>query len=299
MNSFTEISTDFEREWRSPYSQANEPETLVLPLILRPEDLLLHLYKEDVLLVDARVPETCVDGHIPGAVSLPFQELQASNGAAKGLLPSVERLKELFSGIGLTPQTHVVAYDDDSGTGASRLLWTLEMIGHKSFSLLNGGFAAWDEAESPLALDLVEPVSSALQVERVGDYLAEYDDVLLSIDNPSVAIVDTRSAGEFAGTDVRAERGGHIPGAINIDWMDSTDPYDNFQIRDDDDLRALFAGNGVTPDKEIIVYCQTHHRSSHTYIMLKHLGYPKVRAYAGSWSEWGNRSDAPIERNGK
>ncbi len=297
MNSFTEISTDYEREWTTPLPQANEQETPALPLLLRPEELLPHLYKDNVLIVDVRVPETCVDGHIPGAVSLPFQALQASKGEAKGLLPSEDRLTGIFSAIGLTPETHVVAYDDDSGTGASRLLWTLDMVGHKSFSLLNGGFAAWDEAELPLALDLIDPAPSAFRVGQLSNLLAEYEDVLKSIDNPDVVIVDTRSAGEFAGTDVRARRSGRIPGAINIDWMDSTDPLDDFQIKNDDDLRALFVRNGVTPEKEIIVYCQTHHRSSHTYIILKHLGYPRVRAYAGSWSEWGNRFDSPIERN--
>ncbi|MDH3693735.1 MAG: sulfurtransferase [Gammaproteobacteria bacterium] len=297
MNSFTEISTNYERKWIAPLPQAIEREPLALPLLLHPEDLLPHLYKDNVLIVDVRVPETCVDGHIPGAVSLPFQALQASNGVAKGLLPSEDLLTGIFSAIGLTPETHVVAYDDDSGTGASRLLWTLDMVGHKSFSLLNGGFAAWDEAELPLALDLVEPEPSRFKLNGLNHYLVEYEDVLLSIDNPDVIIVDTRSAGEFAGTDVRAARGGRIPGAINIDWMDSTDPYDNFHIRSNDDLRALFVEKGITPNKEIIVYCQTHHRSSHTYIILKHLGYPRVRAYAGSWSEWGNRSDVPIERN--
>lgn len=298
MNSFTEISTDYGREWLSPLPQAIEQQPLALPLLLSPEDLLPQLYDVNVLIVDVRVPETCVDGHMPGAVSLPYQDLLRSDGNAKGLLPSAERLAELFSGIGLTRETHVVAYDDDSGTAASRLLWTLEMVGHKSFSLLNGGFAAWDDAALPLAVDLVNPVSSAFQVEQLGDHLAEYDEVLRNIDNPNVVIVDTRSAGEFAGTDVRAERGGHIPGAINIDWIDSTDPFDSFQIRSDAELRAMFVEKGATPDKEIIVYCQTHHRSSHTYIILKHLGYPRVRAYAGSWSEWGNRLDAPIESDG-
>ncbi len=293
MNSFTEIQTELEGLSLPPL--ALEQALVNLPLLLQPHDLLPHLNNEQVLIVDVRAPETCVDGHIPAAVSLPYQDLLRVNGSAKGLLPTKERLSKLLSGIGLTPATHVIAYDDDSGTAASRLLWTLDVVGHRSFSLLNGGFAAWDEADLPITEQLSLPSSSSFEVESIGNQHVEFDDVLLSIDNPNVVILDTRTAAEFAGEDIRAQRGGHIPSAINLDWITSTNPQENFKIHEDAELRSMFLNKGVTPDKEVIVYCQTHHRSSHTYMMLKHLGYPCVRAYAGSWSEWGNRSDALIE----
>ncbi|MFO1352680.1 MAG: rhodanese-like domain-containing protein [Gammaproteobacteria bacterium] len=98
------------------------------------------------------------------------------------------------------------------------------------------------------------------------------------------------------GIDVRAARGGHIPGALNLNWLEAIDRGRALRFKPDDDLRALLAGRGVTPDKEIMPYCQTHHRSSHTYMVLKHLGFPRVCAYPGAWSEWGNDPALPLER---
>ena len=266
-----------------------------IPLVLEASDLAAHMGHEDILIVDVRRPETCIDGHIPGAVSLVYQDLLRDNGLAKGLLPTSTRLSALFSGIGLSPGRHVVAYDDDSGAGAARLLWTLDVLGHRSFSLLNGGFSAWDEADLPISETLATPSASNFCAIEVDDGVADFDYVLANLGNTDVVFVDTRTHEEYSGEIVRATRGGHIPGAVNFDWTEAIDPHDNHRLRSDDELRAMLAVRGITADKEIVAYCQTHHRSSHTYIMLKHLGYTRVRGYVGSWSEWGNRIDAPIE----
>jgi thiosulfate/3-mercaptopyruvate sulfurtransferase len=108
--------------------------------------------------------------------------------------------------------------------------------------------------------------------------------------------LDTRSPGEYAGIDIRAARGGHIPGAVNMNWTEAMDPGRQLRFKPDHTLRRMLESKGVTPDKEVVVYCQTHHRSAHTYIVLKHLGYPRLRGYPGAWSEWGNSAELPIER---
>jgi thiosulfate/3-mercaptopyruvate sulfurtransferase len=110
-----------------------------------------------------------------------------------------------------------------------------------------------------------------------------------------VAIIDARSPAEYSGRDKRAERAGHIPGAVNLNWTTAMDQPRKLRLKQEEVLRQMLSDLGVTPDKEVIVYCQTHHRSSHTYIMLKALGYPNVKAYPGSWAEWGNSPETPIE----
>ena len=270
--------------------------TPATPLVIEAPDLAAQQGRPETLIVDVRRPETCIDGHIPGAVSLVYQDLLRENGLAKGLLPTSARLSALFSGIGLTPGRHVVAYDDDSGAGAARLLWTLDVLGHRSSSLLNGGFSAWDEADLPISETLATPSVSDFRAIGADDGVADYDYVLANLGNPDVVFVDARTPEEYSGEIVRAARGGHIPGAVNFNWTEAIDPHDSHRLRSDDELRAMLAVRGITADKEIVAYCQTHHRSSHTYIMLKHLGYTRVRGYAGSWSQWGNRADAPIER---
>src|SRR5690606_20502838 len=121
------------------------------------------------------------------------------------------------------------------------------------------------------------------------------DYVLAHLNDPNVVLVDARTPEEYVGSLKRAARGGHIPGAVNFNWTDAMDPERQLRLKDAGELRRAFEALGVTPDKEIITYCQTHHRSSHTYVTLRALGYPRVKAYAGSWSEWGNLPDTPIE----
>ncbi len=113
--------------------------------------------------------------------------------------------------------------------------------------------------------------------------------------NLGVVILDTRSPAEFSGIDRRAARGGHIPGAVNMDWSVALDRERNLRLKPAVELRGILDNLGITPDKEVITHCQTHHRSSHTYLMLKALGYPRTRGYPGSWSEWGNDLELPTE----
>lgn len=268
----------------------------LLPLLVEPEELVRHLGDSQLLIVDLSQRETFLQMHVPGAVHLPYARIIQKQPPAMGMLPDEETLSEVFSSIGLTPDRHVVAYDDEGNGRAARLLWTLDVLGHEGLSLLNGGLHSWANEEHPLEAGDVEPMPSKYQA-RIGNpaALADRDYVLEHLDDQGVAILDARSPAEYEGEDVRAQRGGHIPGAANLEWLQTMDQDRNLRFKPDETLQAMLAERGITPDKEVITHCQTHHRSAHTYIMLKHLGYDRVRGYAGSWSEWGNDEDLPVE----
>ncbi len=267
----------------------------LLPLIVEPELLQRQLGAEPLFIVDLCQQKTYVQGHLLGAVHLGYAQIVRADPPMPGLVPDNASLARLFSSIGLKRDHHVVAYDEEGGGRASRLLWTLDVIGHPAFSLLNGGLTAWQEEQRPLAADVAPRPPSDYRIERADRALANKDYVLAHLHDPAVVLLDTRSPGEFTGEDIRAARGGHIPGARNYNWTDAMDMDNALRLLPAEELRAALVALGVTPDKEVIAYCQTHHRSAHTYMVLKSLGYPRIKGYPGSWSEWGNRFDTPVE----
>lgn len=268
---------------------------MVLPLIVEPEELAESLGAEDVLVVDLCNPQTSASAQVPGAVHLDYASIVATRPPAAGLLPEADRLSSALSSIGMTRDHHVVAYDDEGGGKAGRLLWTLDMLGHGGASMLNGGIHAWANEGHPLADTIAATAPGRYEADVRGEAAADKDYILERIGSPDVVFLDTRTPEEYLGINVRAERGGHIPGAVNFNWLDAIDQQRNLRLKAAAELQALLAGLGVTPDREVIAYCQTHHRSSHTYVVLKSLGFPRIKGYPGAWSEWGNLADTPIE----
>ena len=266
-----------------------------LPLILEPEQLVGSLGAENLLVVDLCKAETSASTQVPGAVRLEYASLIASRHPVGGLLPEASQLGSVLSALGLTPDHHVVAYDDEGGGKASRLLWTLDMLGHGGGSLLNGGIHAWANEDHPLAHAPASAAPSDYRVAFSGDAAADKNYILARVGSSDVVFLDARTPEEYRGTNVRAQRGGHIPGAVNFDWVNAIDQQRNLRLKSAEELRSLLDSAGVTPDREVIAYCQTHHRSSHTYVVLKSLGYPRIKGYPGAWSEWGNLPDTPIE----
>jgi thiosulfate/3-mercaptopyruvate sulfurtransferase len=267
-----------------------------LPVLLEPEQLQAHRNDPQLLIVDLRNPDAYLQGHIPGAVQLPYSALVRTMPPVGGLLPDVGQIGAALSSIGLTPDRHVVAYDDEGGGRAGRLLWTLDALGHARGSLLNGGIHAWVGEQRPLDVLPVTPTPSEYHAAFAQpDVVADKAHIRSRLGAADFVALDTRSPAEYSGLDVRAARGGHIPGAVNLDWIEAIDRDRMLRFKPDAELRELLESRGVTPDKEVVAYCQTHHRSSHTYMVLKHLGYPRARGYPGAWSDWGNDPDTPVE----
>jgi len=267
-----------------------------LPLLVDAIALRAQLGREDVLIIDLSQPQLHQQYHVPGAVHLDYKHLVATHPPAMGLVPDAEHLAALFSSFGISPQTQVVAYDEEGGAKAARLLWTLEATGHTRFSLLNGGMQAWLTEDHPITNVPREPRRSSYVVRANEQPVADRNYVRSHLGQTDVVLVDARSPAEYRGEDVRAQRGGHIPGAINIEWKRALDPKRQLRFKTQDELHHLYASAGVIPDKQIITYCQTHHRSALTWFTLKYLGYPRVKGYPGSWSDWGNSPDMPIEK---
>ena len=267
----------------------------LLPLVVEPAQLVSLLGNENLLVVDLRKPESYAASHIPGAIHLDYAHIVASRAPVMGLLPDDAQLSTVFSRLGLTPQTQVVAYDDEGGGRAARLLWTLELIAHPYYSLLNGGIHAWVAEHHPVNNRLEQRQPTDCRVAGKMPVAADLAHIRARLHDPHVVLVDARSPQEYSGQKRLAERGGHIPGAVNFDWVQAIDQQNHLRLIPADRLRAQLTQQGITPDKEAIVYCQTHHRSAHTYLVLKNLGYTRIRGYPGSWSEWGNHLDTPIE----
>lgn len=267
----------------------------MFPLLLEPDELHTHLGAHSLLAVDLSGPGAQRLGHLPDAVPLDYGALAARRWPIGGLLPDSGHLGRVLSAIGMTPEMHVVAYDDEGGGKAGRLLWTLDVLGHTRFSLLNGGIHAWANEGYPIERGAVRRSPSRYQATFTHHGYADKEYILSNLDNPDVIFLDTRTPEEFHGIARYAARGGHIPGAVNMDWMLALDMGRNLRLKSEEQLRVLLEKRSVTPDREVIVYCQTHHRSSHTYAVLKVLGYPRIRGYAAAWSEWGNLPDMPIE----
>jgi len=267
-----------------------------LPLILEPSELEKHLGDKNLLIVDLSKDETYQQAHIPGAVHLQYPRIVRIEKPVMGLLPDNATLSQVLSSIGMSNDTHVVAYDDEGGGKACRLLWTLEVLGHQHFSLLNGGLHAWSNEGHPLDNQTVAITQGQYDAHAGSTAIVDMQYVLENLEKPDLVLLDSRTVQEYSGEKCFANRGGHIPHAINLDWMLTMDQGRNLRLLPDAQLEQMLNDLGITDDKEVILYCQTHHRSSHTYILLKHLGYHNIKGYPGAWSEWGNRTDTPVER---
>ncbi|MCZ6888870.1 MAG: rhodanese-like domain-containing protein [Gammaproteobacteria bacterium] len=264
-----------------------------VPSIITAEQLVQRLDEAELLIVQVSSAQMYQQAHIPSAVRVTPEELVSGVAPAIGRLPPIERLTALFRRIGLTEEKTVVTYDDEGGGWAGRLAWTLDVIGHRKWCYLDGGLHAWAALNLPLSIEPVEPEPSRIDIVIDATPIAEAEDIIAQLDDEALTIWDCRSFEEFVGQKVQAARGGHIPGAVNLDWLDLMDR--SRQLRLVDDLAGVLAARGITPERDVITHCQTHHRSGLTYMAARLLGFQRIRAYHGSWSEWGNREDTPVE----
>ena len=231
--------------------------------------------------------------HLPDAMLIEPSELIAGTRPAVGKLPSLARLEALFGKLGYQSQDEFVVYDDEGGGWAGRFAWTLDVIGHRRWHYLDGGLQAWVESGGPLETGPpVYPATTTPELHIDPTPIAELEDVLAAIDDPNRLIWDARSREEFLGLRSTAARAGHIPGAQHLDWMLLKDAQREMRLTEN--LEELLAEHGIDRKCGIITHCHTHHRSGLSYMIGRLLGFQDIRAYHGSWSEWGNRDDTPI-----
>ncbi len=266
------------------------------PSIINPRalDALLRSEPDDVLVVDlCQQSEGCELQCVQGAVHLDPSDLVFGDKPITGLLPPKDALQALFRRIGLQPDTHVIVYDDAQSTWAARMVWTLDIVGHEKVTLLDGGLACWIKEGLPLDSAYAEPARSDINIYPELSMIADKDYILNAMNHNQLTVWDARSEDEYMGVKAFSKRAGHIPGAMHYEWKRLLG--ENGQIRDLSLIREELLAIGLSPDKEVITHCQTHRRSSLTYFVAKKLlDYDKIKAYPGSWSEWGNIDETPV-----
>lgn len=274
----------------NPKGYAN-PQLLVSPAELECE---LERDREKLLLLDVRTAEAFATGHIPGAVHIDLWGVSLIDTDPAPVRSFFWIIEHLLALRGITNDRRIVVYEESSGMKAARVFWFLEYFGHPDARVLDGGFRAWAAEGLSVTTEARDPKASSWHPTPVGERLATWRDVRERLGRPDAVILDTRSDGEYYGTIVRARRGGAIPGAVHIEWTRNLDESGAFKPAGE--LRQMYESAGVTPDREVVSYCQGGYRAAHGYLALRLLGYPRVRTYTGSWKEWGDRDDLPIER---
>lgn len=241
-------------------------------------------------------------GHIPGSILWDWKK-DLNDPVARDIL-SKQQLEQLLSRSGISSDTKIVLYGDFNNWFAAYAFWDLTYYGAKNVHLMNGGRKKWIDEDRPVTKEVPSYTATTYKAPEPNEELRAYlDQIREAVAKRDRILVDVRSPKEFTGEitappeypQEHAQRGGHIPGAINIPWAQAVNEDGTFKSADE--LKQLYASKGVTPEKEVVAYCRIGERSSHTWFVLKYLlGYPKVRNYDGSWTEYGNMVRNPIEK---
>lgn len=262
-----------------------------------------HLSDPNVRLAEVDVDTLSYDsGHVPSAVGWNWQT-ELSDRVSRDLISKAE-LERLLGSAGITPDTTIVLYGDNNNWFAAWAFWQFKMYGHRDVRLMNGGRKKWVSEGRTLETKVTHYSPAVYQAKDPDTSIrALRDRVLAGVGKSGVALVDVRAPKEYSGELIApenlpqegAQRAGHIPGAVNIPWGQAVNEDGTFKSAPE--LQALYGGKGVTPDKEVMAYCRIGERSSHTWFVLTYLlGYPSVRNYDGSWTEWGSLVGVPIEK---
>lgn len=242
-------------------------------------------------------------GHVRGA-SLIWWKRDINDPLRRDII-SKKQFEELMSRNGITPETEVILYGDFNNWFAAFVFWVFKYYGHKDIKIMNGGRKKWELEGKEYVTEEPQISSSAYTAQPPDEGLRAYlYDVSRALNKDDTVLVDVRSPKEFSGEITappeypteHAQRGGHIPGASNIPWATAVNDADG-TFKPVEELKQNYEPKGITPDKDVVCYCRIGERSSHSWFVLKYLlGYPQVRNYDGSWTEWGNMIGNPVER---
>ncbi|MBU0991837.1 MAG: sulfurtransferase [Proteobacteria bacterium] len=264
--------------------------------IITAEELKKYIDSKKTKIIDVRNIYEYISGHIPGAVHINNKEFEDPDNPVGGMIAPAKQIEALMSANGIITDDLVVIYAaDQKPQMATRLLWVLKVYRHQKVQILNGHYKAWIIMDYPVERGTgTRPAPSIYKTGIIdSSCIATKKDCLFPSEN--TVLLDVRTQNEYTGEKVSksAARGGHIPGAVNIYYLNAVD--DRGYFKDVPTLISMYAAAGVTPDKNVIVYCMRAHRASHTYFVLTSLlGFSNVRVYDGSWIEWSNLPELPV-----
>ena len=266
--------------------------------LIETKDLMAKMGQPDLVIVDVRIPEAYELGHIKGAINISVKLTQGTVKGVKENMLSTSELEKLLGSKGISPESFIVLYDENVQDYSSLFFWTLDVLSHKKMAVLNGGISKWAKEGLPVSTEETKLPPTKYTAQYDASKVATLEDVKKSLGKKEVVLVDTRAPKEFTGETPGRDvgRGGHLPGAVNIDWVTHSATKDGFKVyKSADELLSMYEKAKVTKDKEVIVYCRTGLRCTNTNFVLKLLGYPKVKSYDGSMIEWSNIPDLPVE----
>jgi thiosulfate/3-mercaptopyruvate sulfurtransferase len=265
-------------------------------LLIETQKLAQLLSSPQLRLLDARPPEEYRLGHLPGAVNLPALATDDLDANRRGFPIPPDWAERLFQGAGISSKSQVVIYDDQGSRFAARVFYVLEFFGHSNAQVLNGGFKKWRSEGLPLTTDSPSIAPGDFKPQANSSLIATSEWVKAHLNDPQVRLLDARSVAEFKGERIQGPRGGHIPGAINLEWTRVLDSGEIKTFLDAPSLEKLFSDARISPGQEVVTYCQIGMRAAALYFALRLLGYERVRLYDGSWQDWSALADLPVEK---